>query len=135
LIKGVLHPEDAAKARSAGVDGLIVSNHGGRQLDGAISAISALNGVLRAVDGRIPVFADSGFRSGLDIAKALAMGAKGVFVGRPLLYGLATGGEQGAASVLELLGTELERAMTLAGAPDVAALSREILRTDVIQLD
>ncbi len=134
LIKGVLHPEDASKACAAGVDGLIVSNHGGRQLDGAISAIGALNGVLQAVDGRIPVFADSGFRSGLDIAKALALGATGVFIGRPLLYGLATGGAQGATSVLELIGTELERAMTLAGAHDVAALNRELLRSASLRL-
>jgi len=134
LIKGILHPGDAAKACSAGVDGLIVSNHGGRQLDGAISSVGALNGVLQAVDGRIPVFADSGFRSGLDVAKALALGAKGVFLGRPLLYGLAAEGEQGATAVLELIATELERAMTLAGAHEVAALNPEILRTAALHL-
>ncbi|WP_326526472.1 alpha-hydroxy acid oxidase [Dokdonella sp.] len=134
LIKGILHPGDAAKACSAGVDGLIVSNHGGRQLDGAISSVGALNGVLQAVDGRIPVFADSGFRSGLDVAKALALGAKGVFLGRPLLYGLAAEGAQGATAVLELIATELERAMTLAGAHEVAALNPEILRTAALHL-
>ncbi|MBN8440654.1 MAG: alpha-hydroxy-acid oxidizing protein [Thauera sp.] len=129
LIKGVLHPEDAARARSAGVDGLIVSNHGGRQLDGAMSTIGALDGVLQAVDGHLPVFVDSGFRSGLDVVKALALGAKGVFIGRPLLYGLAVDGEDGAAAVLKLIATELERAMTLTGAAAVADLNRDILRS------
>lgn len=133
LIKGVLHPDDAAQARAAGVDGLIVSNHGGRQLDGAISSICALDGVLKAVDGHLPVFADSGFRSGLDVVKALALGAKGVFIGRPLLYGLAVDGEDGATTVLKLITTELERAMTLVGASEVTALNRDIVRSAALQ--
>lgn len=128
LIKGVLHPEDARKASDCGVDGLIVSNHGGRQLDGAMSTIGALDEVLNAVGGRLPVFVDSGFRSGLDVAKALALGAKGVFLGRPLLYGLAADGEAGAAAVLGLIVGEFERAMILSGASRVSDLNRNMLR-------
>lgn len=128
LIKGVLHPEDARKASECGVDGLIVSNHGGRQLDGAMSTIGALGAVLDAVDGRLPVFVDSGFRSGLDVAKALALGAKGVFLGRPLLYGLAADGEAGATAVLGIIASEFERAMILSGASRVSDLNRNILR-------
>ncbi|AVR87040.1 alpha-hydroxy acid oxidase [Thauera aromatica] len=128
LLKGVLHPDDARQARAHGVDGLIVSNHGGRQLDGAIATIGALEAVLDAVEGRLPVFVDSGFRSGLDVAKALALGARGVFLGRPLLYGLAVDGEAGAAAVLELIAGELERTMILAGARHIAELERGLLR-------
>lgn len=127
LLKGVLHPDDARAALRHGVDGLIVSNHGGRQHDGAVSAIAALAGVVDAVEGRIPVFADSGFRSGGDIAKALALGARGVFLGRPLLYGLASDGEAGARAVLGLFATGLERAMVLSGAARVADLGRDLL--------
>lgn len=128
LIKGVLHPDDAREALARGIDGLVVSNHGGRQLDGAASTIGALARVLDAVEGRIPVFVDSGFRSGLDIAKALALGARAVFLGRPLLYGLANGGEAGAGAVLGLIAAELERAMVLSGASRVAALDRGCLQ-------
>lgn len=128
LLKGVLHPDDAREALARGIDGLVVSNHGGRQLDGAASTIGALARVLDAVEGRIPVFADSGFRSGLDVAKALALGARAVFLGRPLLYGLADGGEAGASAVLGLFATELERAMVLSGAGKVAALDRGCLQ-------
>ena len=128
LLKGVLHPDDARQARAHGIDGLIVSNHGGRQLDGAMSTIGALEAVLDAVEDRLPVFVDSGFRSGLDVAKALALGARGVFLGRPLLYGLAVDGEAGAAAVLELIAGELERTMILAGARRIAELERGLLR-------
>lgn len=123
LLKGVLHPDDAAKALQNGIDGLIVSNHGGRQLDAAPAAIEALPRVLEAVGGQVPVLVDSGFRSGADIAKALALGAQGVLIGRPALYGLAVNGEEGASSVLELLARELTRTMTLLGASNVAELS------------
>ena len=128
LLKGVLHPDDARQARAHGIDGLIVSNHGGRQLDGAIATIDALEAVLDAVEDRLPVFVDSGFRSGLDVAKALALGARGVFLGRPLLYGLAVDGEAGAAAVLELITTELERTMILTGARRIAELERGLVR-------
>lgn len=128
LLKGVLHPADAREAVARGVDGLVVSNHGGRQLDGAASSIGALARVLDAVEGRLPVFVDSGFRSGLDVAKALALGARGVFLGRPLLYGLAHGGEEGARAVLGLIASELERAMVLSGAGTIAALERSCVQ-------
>lgn len=128
LLKGVLHPEDARKALECGVDGVIVSNHGGRQLDGAISTVSALAEVLDSVDGKLPVFVDSGFRNGVDIAKALAVGAKGVFLGRPLLYGLAVDGEAGATEILSMIASELERAMVLSGASRVSHLNRGLIR-------
>ncbi|MET3466151.1 alpha-hydroxy acid oxidase [Variovorax atrisoli] len=122
LLKGVLHPDDARMALDHGIDGLIVSNHGGRQNDASPSAISALPRVAGAVAGRIPVFMDGGIRRGGDVAKALALGATAVFVGRPTLYGLAVGGQQGAAAVLKILADELVRNMTLLGATTVRDL-------------
>ena len=122
LLKGVLHPDDARLAIDHGVDGLIVSNHGGRQNDASPSAITALARVLAAVDGRLPVFMDSGIRRGGDVAKALALGATAVFVGRPVLHGLAVDGSAGAEAVLRLLAAELLRSMTLLGARSVAEL-------------
>lgn len=122
LIKGLLHPDDAARAAKLGVDGLIVSNHGGRQFDAAPATLDMLPRVVDAVEDRLPVFVDSGFRRGSDAAKALASGARAVFLGRPLLYGLAAGGETGAAAVLQLLHEELVRSMTLIGASCVADL-------------
>ncbi|TAL76932.1 MAG: alpha-hydroxy-acid oxidizing protein [Burkholderiaceae bacterium] len=116
LIKGVLHPKDAKRALEAGVNGIIVSNHGGRQLDVVPSTISALPAVLDAVGGAIPVLVDGGFRRGGDVAKALALGAKAVLVGRPVLWGLAAAGEPGVRAVLDTFTTELHRAMTLLGA-------------------
>jgi len=124
LLKGVLHADDARLALAHGVDGLIVSNHGGRQLDASPSAIAALPGVVDAVRGTIPVFMDSGIRRGGDVAKALALGARAVFVGRPVLFGLAARGAEGVDAVLKSLGDELIRAMVLAGAPSVADLQR-----------
>lgn len=122
LLKGVLHRDDAARALRHGVDGLIVSNHGGRQLDAAPSTISVLPGVLDAVAGRIPVFIDSGFRRGSDVVKALALGARAVFVGRPPLWGLAANGEAGAAAALKLMADEVERTMILLGAASLGDL-------------
>lgn len=116
LIKGVLHPEDARQALRHGLDGLIVSNHGGRQLDCAPSTISVLPQIMDIVQTRMPVFIDSGFRRGTDVAKAIAYGATGAFFGRAVAYGLAQGGEQGVAEVLKLLAQELERTMVLLGA-------------------
>lgn len=116
LLKGTLHPDDARLALDHGVDGLIVSNHGGRQCDAAPSAIAALPGIVRAVDGRIPVFMDSGIRRGSDIARALALGARAVFLGRPVLYGLAAQGQAGAQAVLQFFAEELLRSMALLGA-------------------
>lgn len=127
LLKGVLHPQDAQRAREHGVDGLIVSNHGGRQFDAAPSAIAALPAVLDAAATKIPVFVDGGFRRGSDIAKALALGARGVLLGRAPVYGLAADGEQGVASVLAILRHELERSMVLLGSSTVADIGRHHL--------
>lgn len=115
LVKGVLHPDDALKAVDAGASGVIVSNHGGRQLDGAIASADALPAVADSVAGRVPVLVDGGIRSGTDIVKALALGATAVLVGRPVLWGLAVGGEHGAVAVLDELAQELNRAMMLCG--------------------
>lgn len=127
LLKGVLHPEDSALAIKHGVDGLVVSNHGGRQLDVATSAIAALPAIVHQVGREVPVFMDSGIRRGGDIARALALGAHGVLVGRPVLYGLAVSGRRGVQGVLNTLGQEFERNMVLLGAqrPDdlLASLS------------
>lgn len=116
LLKGILHPQDAAHALQHGVDGLIVSNHGGRQLDAAPSAISVLPAIVQAVQGQVPVFMDSGVRRGSDVARALALGARAVFIGRPVLYGLATSGQAGAEAVMQILARELTLTMTLLGA-------------------
>lgn len=122
VLKGVLHPDDARLAIDHGVEGLIVSNHGGRQLDASPSAISALPGIARAVAGRIPLFLDSGIRRGGDIAKAIALGADAVFLGRPLLYGLAANGQAGVEAVLKLLSDDFMRTMILLGASRVSDL-------------
>lgn len=128
LLKGLLHPADAALALAHGVDGLIVSNHGGRQFDAAPSAIGALPAIVDAVQGRIPVFMDSGVRRGTDVARALALGARAVFVGRPVLYGLAASGQTGVEGVLRLLGEEFERCMVLLGAQRPGDISGAIVR-------
>jgi (S)-mandelate dehydrogenase len=123
VLKGVLHPQDAALALRAGVDGLIVSNHGGRQFDAAPSSISVLPAIVDAVGGRIPVFMDSGIRRGADIARALAAGARAVFVGRPALYGLAADGQRGVEAVLRILAEDFERSLVLLGASGPASLA------------
>ncbi|MFC7479067.1 alpha-hydroxy acid oxidase [Luedemannella flava] len=120
-LKGILAPEDARQAVGAGVDAIVVSNHGGRQLDGAIPSIDALPAVVAAVDGAVEVLMDSGIRTGTDILKALALGASGVLIGRPLMWGLAMGGQAGAEQVLRLLAEELRDALGLAGCDSVAA--------------
>lgn len=122
LLKGVQHPEDAKTALRHGVDGLIVSNHGGRQLDTAPATIHSLPAIVDAVHGAIPVLVDSGFRSGTDIAKGLTLGADAVLIGRPVLYGLAVDGEAGVSNILQLLSKELTRTMTLLGASDIRML-------------
>jgi (S)-mandelate dehydrogenase len=115
LLKGVLHPDDARRALRHGVDGLIVSNHGGRQLDAAPSTISSLPAIADAVAGRVPVLADSGFRRGSDVVKACALGAQAVLLGRAPLYGLCHDGERGVGAVLDLLAQDLARNMILLG--------------------
>ncbi|MFF7474796.1 alpha-hydroxy-acid oxidizing protein [Streptomyces sp. NPDC008092] len=127
VLKGVLAPEDAVRAAESGVDAVVVSNHGGRQLDAAVPSLDALGPVTRAVAGRCRVLLDSGVRSGTDVLRALALGADGVLVGRPVMWGLAAAGEDGAARVLALLADELRDALGLAGCPTVADAAR--LRT------
>ena len=121
VVKGILDPRDAVCAVESGVDGVVVSNHGGRQLDGAAAGITALPAVVDAVATRCAVLVDGGFRSGTDILRALALGAHGVLVGRPVLHGLAVDGARGAGHVLSMLATEFREAMTLAGCADIAA--------------
>jgi len=127
ILKGVLHPEEAVTAIGHGVDGVIVSTHGGRQLDGAISSIEALPAVVKAVEGRIPVLLDGGIRRGVDILRALALGAGACLLGRPQLWGLAVAGEAGVAHILSIYRKEFDRAMGLCGLPDIAAIGPELL--------
>ncbi|HEX6077683.1 MAG TPA: lactate 2-monooxygenase [Micromonosporaceae bacterium] len=128
LLKGLVHPRDAARALDAGVDGIVVSNHGGRQVDGAIPALAALPGIVEEVAGRVPVLFDSGIRGGADIFKALALGARAVCVGRPYVYGLALAGEAGVAAVLSHLMAELDLTMALAGYATIAEIAPDSLR-------
>jgi lactate 2-monooxygenase len=115
LLKGILHAADAARALEAGVDGVIVSNHGGRQVDGAIGALDALPAVIKEVNGRVPVLFDSGIRRGADVFKAVALGAKAVLLGRPYIWGLAVAGEQGVRDVVLNLLADLDLTLALSG--------------------
>jgi isopentenyl diphosphate isomerase/L-lactate dehydrogenase-like FMN-dependent dehydrogenase len=128
LVKGLVRSDDAALAVEHGVDGVVVSNHGGRQLDGCPASIDALPGVVAAVAGRCPVLFDGGVRRGTDVLKALALGAAAVLVGRPILWGLAVGGAAGAARVLEILQHELSTAMALAGCASLADVGGDLVR-------
>ena len=130
LLKGVLHPADAAEAVANGVDGMLVSNHGGRQLDGAAAALDALPGVVEAVDGRAAVLLDGGVRRGSHVVKALAMGADCCLIGRAQLWGLAAGGEAGVAHALEIFRREIDLAMSLSGLAAVGDIGPEILLRD-----
>lgn len=122
ILKGILDPDDAAIAAQSGADALIVSNHGGRQLDGARSSIQALPGIVDKVGDQIEVHLDGGIRSGQDVLKALCMGAKGVYIGRPYLYGLGALGKPGVSKVLEIIRNELDITMALCGERDVTQL-------------
>ncbi|MEZ5704175.1 MAG: alpha-hydroxy acid oxidase [Burkholderiaceae bacterium] len=122
ILKGILHPDDARRALKEGVDALIVSNHGARQLDLAPAAITQLPVIVNAVDDRLPVLMDSGIRRGADVARALALGAKAVLIGRPVLYGLAVDGQAGMQSVLQTLADELMRNLILLGETDLDSL-------------
>jgi isopentenyl diphosphate isomerase/L-lactate dehydrogenase-like FMN-dependent dehydrogenase len=128
ILKGILTEEDARLAVERGVDGIVVSNHGGRQLDTAIPSIEALPEIVEAVAGRCEVYLDGGIRRGTDILKALALGARAVLIGRPVLWGLAANGADGAYSVLELLRKELELAMVLSGRPTLASIDHSLVR-------
>jgi L-lactate dehydrogenase (cytochrome) len=127
LIKGILDPDDARAAADLGADGIVVSNHGGRQLDGALSATEALPAIVDAVGHRLTVLADGGVRSGLDVVRMLALGARGVMIGRAWVYALAARGGPGVAHVLELIAAEMRVALALTGCASVAAVNRGIL--------
>lgn len=127
IIKGVLDPEDAKAAADIGADGVVVSNHGGRQLDGVLSSARALPAIADAVGDRLTVLADSGVRSGLDVVRMLALGAKGVLLGRAAVYALAARGEAGVTQLLDLIEKEMRVAMALTGVRDVASIDRSIL--------
>lgn len=127
IIKGIIDPRDAVKALDVGADAIIVSNHGGRQLDGALSAIRALPPIMDAVGDKIEVHLDSGIRSGQDILKAVALGAKGTYIGRAYIYGLGAMGEEGVTKSLEILHKELDISMGLCGRRTIPEVDRDVL--------
>ena len=131
VLKGIVRADDALRALDAGASGVIISNHGGRQLDTAVAALDALPRVVEALAARgasnFDVLVDGGVRWGTDVFKALALGARAVLVGRPILWGLAVGGQSGVARVLDILGAELTQAMTLAGCPNIASITRDLV--------
>jgi 4-hydroxymandelate oxidase len=130
ILKGILAPEDARRAADEGLAGVIVSNHGARNLDTTPATIEALPAVMAAADGRLAVLLDGGVRRGTDVVKALALGARAVLIGRPYLWGLAVDGAAGIGRVVEILRTELETAMALCGAPALDKISRHLLWRD-----
>jgi len=134
IIKGILHPRDAALARQHGADGVIVSNHGGRQLDGAISPLRALPAVVSAAGG-MTVMMDSGIRRGGDVLKALALGARYVFVGRPFNYAAAVGGEAGVSHAIGLLRAEVDRNMAMLGINDIREMNADLLAREALETD
>jgi len=127
LLKGILHAEDAARAVDSGMDGVIVSNHGGRQVDGAIAALDALPEVVKAVKGRIPVLFDSGIRHGADAFKAIALGARAVLLGRLYVYGLAIAGEEGVRDVVRNFLADFDLTLALSGHRSCAELNSSTL--------
>lgn len=131
IIKGILDPDDARAAAAIGADGIVVSNHGGRQLDGVLSSARALPAIAEAVGDRLTVLADGGVRSGLDVVRMLALGARGVLLGRAWVYALAAQGEAGVAKLLDLIAKEMTVAMTLTGVNRIAAIDRSILAEDL----
>ncbi|MEM9755423.1 MAG: alpha-hydroxy acid oxidase, partial [Pseudomonadota bacterium] len=127
IIKGIMDPEDALRAADVGADAIVVSNHGGRQLDGALSSIRMLEPIVKAVGDRVEVHLDSGIRSGQDVLKALALGAKGTWIGRAFVYGLGAGGQAGVTSALEVIQKELETTMALCGEKRLEDVTRKHL--------
>ena len=127
ILKGILDAEDAKKALSVGADAIVVSNHGGRQLDGALSSIKALESILEAVGDKIEVHIDGGIRSGQHVLKAMAMGAKGTYIGRSYIYGLGAQGQSGVTKSLEVIHKELDLSMALCGETSVENLGRHNL--------
>ena len=130
IIKGILDPQDARDAVSFGADGIVVSNHGGRQLDGVLSSVRALPAIADAVKGQMKVLVDSGVRTGLDVVRMIALGADAVMIGRAYIYALATDGQAGVENLLDLFAKELRVAMTLCGAKSLSELTRESLAMD-----
>jgi 4-hydroxymandelate oxidase len=128
VLKGILTAEDAVLAANQGVQAVVVSNHGGRQLDGAIASIDALPEVAAAVTGHLEVYLDSGVRRGTDVLKSLALGASAVLIGRPVLWGLAVHGARGAIEILQMLQNELAWAMALSGRPVISRIDRNLVR-------
>jgi len=128
ILKGIMEPEDARLAVDSGADALIVSNHGGRQLDGAPSAIAALPAIVDAVGRQIEVHMDSGIRSGQDVLKAWALGARGTYIGRAFLYGLSAAGEAGVTKALQIIHKELDLTMAFCGRTQIAEVDRSVLR-------
>jgi isopentenyl diphosphate isomerase/L-lactate dehydrogenase-like FMN-dependent dehydrogenase len=128
LLKGIQHPDDARQAADAGMDGIVVSNHGGRQVDGAIGSLDALPAIVEAVGDRLEILFDSGVRTGSDVIKAVALGAKAVLVGRPWVYGLALGGYDGVRHVLRCLLADVDLALALSGNSGVAGLGPHTLQ-------
>jgi lactate 2-monooxygenase len=127
LLKGILHPDDARRAIEVGMDGIVVSNHGGRQVDGATATLDALPGIVEAVDGRVPVLLDSGIRTGADVFKAIALGATAVLLGRPYVYGLSIAGEAGVGEVIDNVLSELDLTLGLSGYASIADVTRDAL--------
>jgi lactate 2-monooxygenase len=127
LLKGILHPDDARKAVDYGMDGIIISNHGGRQVDGSISTFEALPKIAEAINKRIPILLDSGVCGGADVFKALALGASAVCIGRPYVYGLTLAGEEGVKQVLRNFLADFELTMGLAGCKNSSEISHEAL--------
>ncbi|MEO8575366.1 MAG: alpha-hydroxy-acid oxidizing protein [Gemmatimonadales bacterium] len=127
VLKGLVHPDDARKAVDHGVDGIVVSNHGGRQLDGGIGTLDALPGMVDAVDGKIPLLLDSGVRRGADVLKAIALGARAVLVGRPYAYAMASHGEEGVRHLIRTLMAEIDLSLALSGLTSIGAVDRTLL--------
>ena len=134
ILKGVLHPAEARAALDHGVDGLIVSNHGGRQLEGAPASVEALPAISEAVGDRIPVLLDGGVRRGADVVKAVALGARACLIGRPQLWGLAVAGEAGVAHVLDIYRREIDRVMGLCGVTRIADIGPDLLFSPPLRL-
>ena len=130
VVKGIVRPDDAVRAVDHGASAVVVSNHGGRQLDTSPATIDVLDGIVRAVDGRTEVLLDGGVRRGTDVLKALALGARAVLVGRPVLWGLAVGGEHGVREVFDVLRDEIDRALALLGCSEVTQVTRDFVRSD-----
>jgi isopentenyl diphosphate isomerase/L-lactate dehydrogenase-like FMN-dependent dehydrogenase len=131
ILKGLLDPQEAREAQARGVDAIVVSNHGGRQLDGAISGIRALPAIVDAVSDKTVVLVDGGFRRGIDVVKALALGARAVLIGRPQLWGVACGGEEGVHWALEIFAREIDRALALGGWDGIGKLDRSIFASSI----